>query len=151
MGLMDRLFKQEPQTLRCRLDPPRSEAERHPVVNLEEVEFLTPIAIIEQNAVTDDLMPLIFAIESSLRESLAECEKAFVLRIRCTIYPDRPVGIDMAAKIPMDRSEVWGAYEALNRLDAVQLRARREPVRLQANFDITPRGIREKRANQTDA
>ena len=136
MGLLDKIFKREPRKVVYQPAIPRSDADRHPVVNLQQIELLVPQQVMAQNVTTDQVTRLVRATEECARQTLAHSLQTFGLRVRYTIYTDRSVGIDLGVNVPMDQAELQPTYDAINRLDAVHIQARHHPVGLYAYFTV---------------
>jgi len=125
MGLLNKAFN------------PKLHEEGHPVVKLHQVELLVPEQILAQNVSAEEVSRLVRATEECVRQTLPCPSKTFGLRVRYTIYTNRPVGIDLGVNTPIDQGELQPTYEAINGLDAVHIQARRQPVLLNAYFTIS--------------
>src|SRR5438045_282408 len=106
MRPLDKPLGWAPMMVRYSPAVPRSDADLHPGVDLQQVEFLVTERVMDQNIATEDLARLILATETCLRQSLSNSPKSFGLRVRFTIYPNRPVGIDLGTNVPTAPAEL---------------------------------------------
>ncbi len=140
MNIFKRLKMPGPVVKVAEPDKPRSADEIHPVVNLDRVEFLMPEEVMAQNVTVDELSQLVQATEQSLRQILKQVPVNLNLRVRYTVYKDRPVGIDLGLNVPMEgtnlRDSLQQAYEALNKLEETKVASREHPIVLCAYFRV---------------
>jgi hypothetical protein len=119
---------------------PRSVAELHPTVNLDSVEFLMTEDVIFQNVTVEELHQLIAATEQNLRKTLVRNPFDFDLRVRFTVYTDKPLGIDLGLQVPIDGTNLpetlQHTADELNRMEEVNIYAREHPVTLCAYYQI---------------
>src|SRR3954467_12951083 len=103
---------------------PRPTSELHPTVNLDYIEFLMTEDVIGHNVTVEELHQLIAATEQSLRRTLVKNPFDFDLRVRFTVYTDRPAGIDLGLQVPMDGTNLpeslQHTVDALNTMEEVK-------------------------------
>lgn len=144
MNIFSRLKKPGPIVKIAEPDRPRSEEEHHPVVNLDRVEFLMPEEVMGQNVTVNELSHLVKATEESLRQSLQKIPADLNLRVRFTVYKDRPVGFDLGLNVPIEGTNLpetlQQAYDELNKLEEAKFASREHPVVLCAYFKVNKTG-----------
>lgn len=144
MNIFSRLKKPGPIVKVAEPAKPRSDEERHPVVNLDRVKFLMPEEVMGQNVTVDELSQIVKATERSLRQSLQQIPTDLNLRVRFTVYKDRPVGFDLGLNVPIEgtnlREVLQQAYDALNKQEEAKLASREHPVVLCAYFKVNKTG-----------
>ncbi len=137
MGIFGNPFKRQPRMQTFEPDRYRTPDEEHPIVNLQNVELLLPEQVVGQNVAAEEVAKLVQAAEESLRSTLTSVPDAFNLRLRFTIYPDKPVGVDLGVNIQHINQEMLQvAYDAINQLLQRELRAKHQAVALAAHFKV---------------
>ena len=141
MNIFKRLFAPGRVETIAEPEKPRSTAELHPTVNLDYIEFLMTEDVIAQNVTVEELNRLIAATEQTLRQILVENPFDFDLRVRFTVYTDKPVGIDLGLQVPLDGTNLpetlQQSADELNKMEEVKIYAREHPVLLCAYYKIT--------------
>lgn len=140
MNIFKRLKMPARTTKIAEPENPRSPEEMHPTVNLDHIEFLMTEEVIAQNVTVEELHRLIAASEQSLRQTLRNNPFDFDLRVRFTVYTDRPVGIDLGLQVPIDGTNLpetlQRAADELNGLNEVRIAAREHPIVICAYFQV---------------
>jgi hypothetical protein len=140
MNIFKRLLKPKEASIIAEPEKPRSSSEIHPIVNLDYIEFLMTEDVIAQNVTVEELHRLIAATEQCLRKTLVKNPFDFDLRVRFTVYIDRPVGIDLGLQIPMEGNNlcefIQQAADRLNSMEEVRIFAREHSVVVCAYYKI---------------
>lgn len=121
-------------------EKPRSATEIHPIANLDHIEFLMTEDIIARNVTVEEIHYLIAATEQTLRKTLVKNPFDFDLRVRFTVYTDKPVGIDLGLQVPLEGTNLSETLQQtaneLNLMEEVKIYAREHPVVLCAYYQI---------------
>jgi hypothetical protein len=119
---------------------PRSTEEIHPTVNLDYIEFLMTEDVIFENITVEELHRLVAATEQRLRKILVKNPFDFDLRVRFTVYTDKPAGIDLGLQVPIDGTtlskKLQQTADELNKMEEVKIYAREHPVLVCAYYQI---------------
>jgi hypothetical protein len=118
----------------------RSETEIHPVVNLDYIELLMMEEVIFRNVTVDELHQLITATTQTLRKTMLTTPFDFDLRVRFTVYTNKPVGIDLGLQVYIDETNLPEVLQQtaseLNLTEEVKIYAREHPVVICAYYQI---------------
>jgi hypothetical protein len=140
MNIFKRLLKPKEVAIIAEPEKPRSSSETHPIANLDYIELLMMEDVIFQNVTVEELHKLIAATEQCLGNTLVKNPFDFDLRVRFTIYIDRPVGIDLGLQVPLEGTDLSEALKQaanlLNSMEEVKIFAREHSIVVCAYFKI---------------